>query len=174
MSKKSFPLSSDSPAKAFNANPLRTVRIWYHNSNLHPMDDIQEKGLQDVVFGAVSLQDFGQRLCCDNHNYPQNAIMVDFAVAEKAILRIIKHYGIVEFIALSDDDPIIVGQGAEDLISKKTLGYRHIHARYLRGYAERCNLANVHGYTMHEYLKTWYDERLDDISLRLQRLLYHS
>lgn len=134
------------------------------------MEDIKRKGLNDVVLDAIALQDLGAQH--QAHGITKEAFLVDLAVLEAGISRVLGKYGITKFVPLSSDDPIILQQTAEDLDSKKALCYQHLHFKYLQEYAKRCNLAEVLGYEIHDILKDWYEERLKDICNRLKKLGY--
>jgi hypothetical protein len=67
---------------------------------------------------------------------------------------------------------MVLQQPAEDLDSKKALCYQHLHSKYLQEYAKRCNLAKVLRFKIHNVLKQWYEERLEDICNRLKKLGY--
>lgn len=55
---------------AFRILIMETVRIWLRKNQFYPMNEINEKGLEDVVFEAIALEDVR----------PQGAILVDLAV----------------------------------------------------------------------------------------------
>ncbi|KAI2719949.1 hypothetical protein CBS147318_3255 [Penicillium roqueforti] len=137
------------------------------------MEDIKIKGLNDVVFGAVALQGLGaHHQAQDDHGITKELSLVDLAVLEIGISRVFGEYGNTKFVPLSSDDPIVLQQPAEDLDSKRALCYQHIHSKYLQEYAKKCNLAKVPGYEIHNILKDWYEERLEDICNRLRKLGY--
>jgi hypothetical protein len=137
------------------------------------MEDIKRKGLNDVVFDAIALQEPGaHHKTQGNHEFTKEASLVDLAVLETGISRVLGKYGITKFVPLSSDDPIILQQPAVDLDSKKALCYQHLHSKYLQEYAKRCNLAKVRGYEIHNILRDWYEERLEDICNRLRKLGY--
>ncbi|CDM27586.1 hypothetical protein CBS147339_4194 [Penicillium roqueforti] len=157
--------TKDSSLSAKNSVPIRlhTVRIWFHPNGLTLMEDIKRRGLDDVVFDAIALQELG-----DQHE----AFLVDLAVLEVGISRVLGKYGITKFVPLSGDDPIILQQPVEDLDSKKALCYQHLHSKYLQEYAKRCKLGKVLGFEIHNVLKDWYKERLEDICNRFRKLGY--
>ncbi|CAG7980666.1 unnamed protein product [Penicillium salamii] len=134
------------------------------------MEDIKRNGLNDVVFDAIAHPEFGAQH--QAHDITKEAFLVDFAVLEAGISRVWGKYGITKFVPLSSDDPIILQQPAEDLDSKKALCYQHLHSKYLQEYAKRCNCAKVLGVEIHNVLKQWYEERLEDICNRLKKLGY--
>ena len=116
-----------------------------------------------MVFNAIALQELG-----DQHK----AFLVDLTVLEVSISRVLGKYGITKFVPLSGDNPIILQQPVEDLNSKKALCYQHLHSKYLQEYAKRCKLGKVLGFEIHNVLKDWYKERLEDICNRFRKLGY--
>ncbi|KAJ6018472.1 hypothetical protein N7522_001936 [Penicillium canescens] len=161
-------------AKDSAAIRLHTVRIWFHPNGLELMEDIKRKGLKDVIFDAIALQKLeAQHQAHDGHGITKEVYLVDLAVLEAGIPRVLEKYEITNFVPLSSDDPIILQQPAEDLDSKKALCYQHLHSKYLQEYAKRINLANVLGYEIHNVLKDWYEKRLADICNRLKKLGYY-
>ncbi|KOS37572.1 hypothetical protein ACN38_g11632 [Penicillium nordicum] len=152
---------------------LHTVRIWFSPNGLQLKEDIKRKGLDDVVVDAVPLQKLGAKRQAQNgHDNTKGAFQVDLAVLEAGISRVWGKYGIMRFVPLSSDDPIVLQQPAEDFDSKKALCYQHLDSKYLQEYAKRSNLAKVLGLEMHNVLKQWYEERLEDICNRLKKLGY--
>jgi hypothetical protein len=137
------------------------------------MEDFKIKGLDDVVVDAVPLQELGaQRQAQNDQGNTKGAFQVDLAVLEAGTSRVWGKFGITKFVPLSSDDPIVLQQPAEDFDSKKALCYQHLHSKYLQEYAKRCNLAKVLGFEIHNVLKQWYEERLEDICNRLKTLGY--
>lgn len=103
----------------------------------------------------------------------EGAILADLAVLQKGMARVSGQYGTVNFIPLSEEDPLVQVQEAEDSISKKAFCYQDIHARYLGLYARRHNLTEVLGYEMHGVICAWFEERLQCISDQLKGLEYY-
>ncbi|KAJ5775548.1 uncharacterized protein N7511_000559 [Penicillium nucicola] len=166
---------SGSNVSTRDSQPIRlhTVRVWFSPNGLQPMEDIKRKGLNDVVLDAVALQELGaQYQAQDDHGITKEPFLVDLAVIEAGISRVFGKYGITKFVPLSSDDPIILQQPAVGLDSKKALCYQRLHSKYLQEYAKRCNLAKVLGYEVHNILRNWYEERLEDICYRLGKLGY--
>ncbi|CAP79200.1 Pc06g02070 [Penicillium rubens Wisconsin 54-1255] len=152
---------------------LHTVRILFSHDITQLMKDIKRNGLDDVVVDAVPLQELGaQHQAQDEHGCTKNAFLVDLAVLESGILRVRMKYGIIKFIPLSSDDPIVLQQPTTDPDLKKALCYQHLHSKYLQEYGKKRDLAEALGYEMHKYLKNWYDECLRDITRRLEQLGY--
>ncbi|CDM37276.1 unnamed protein product [Penicillium roqueforti FM164] len=108
------------------------------------MEDIKRRGLDDMVFNAIALQELG-----DQHK----AFLVDLTVLEVSISRVLGKYGITKFVPLSGDNPIILQQPVEDLNSKKALCYQHLHSKYLQEYTKRYKLGKVLGFKIHNILK---------------------
>lgn len=151
---------------------METMRIWLHNGQLHPMDDIKAKGLGDVVFEAIPLGEGYQGVPSDHSGPTKRAILVDLAVLDVGISTVLEEYGTIDFIPLSNKDPIILAQEPDDIVSKKALCCQKIYARYLREYEKRSNPTKILGYKLHEVTKTWFNERLRVISDHLQGLGY--
>lgn len=135
------------------------------------MEDIKRKGLDDVVFDAIPLQELSAQ-AQDDYGNTKDIFLVDLAVVEAGISRVWGKYGIIKFVPLSSDDPIVLQQSAKDPDLRKALCYQHIHSRYLQEYEKRQLLAAVLGYEIHQGLSDWYDDCLEDISNRLRKLGY--
>ncbi|EKV11758.1 hypothetical protein PDIG_35420 [Penicillium digitatum PHI26] len=102
------------------------------------MEDIKRKGLEDVVFDVIALQEIGgQYQACSDHGTTKESFPVDLAVLEAGITRVVGKYGILKFAPLRSDDPIILQQPAEDLESKKALCYQRLHSKYSHEYVKR-------------------------------------
>ncbi|KAJ5365187.1 hypothetical protein N7517_008073 [Penicillium concentricum] len=166
---------SDFSLSAKNSVPIRlhTVRIWFHPNGLTPMEDFKKRGLNDVVFDAIALQELGeQHQAQDDHGSTNESFLVDLAVLEAGIIRVRREYGIIKFVPLSSDDPIVLQQSVTDPNSKKSLCYQRIHSKYQQEYERRRDLAECLGYEIHRSLKDWYDDCLRDITRRLEQLGY--
>ncbi|OGE47114.1 hypothetical protein PENARI_c063G11697 [Penicillium arizonense] len=177
MSEEQPPLITTSgsgvPADDSATTRLHAVRIWFPRNRVQITKDIKQKGLEDVVLDAIDLQELGvQHQGQDDHGIPKEASLVDLAVLETGISRVLGEYGTTKFVPLSSDDPIILQQPALDLDSKKALCYQHLHFKYQQEYTKRCNLAKVLGYEVHNILRDWYEERLEDICNRFRKLGY--
>lgn len=81
------------------------MRIWYRNHWSLPLDDAHSKGLGDVAFEAACLEEDTSSFSTLNDR-PADSILVDLAVREDGILRFLREYGPVDFLPLSDADPI--------------------------------------------------------------------
>lgn len=68
------------------------------------MEDIKRKGLEDVFFDAIALQE----LSAQYQSNMNDSFLVDLAVLETGIVRVLGKYGILNFVPLSSDDPIIL------------------------------------------------------------------
>ena len=137
------------------------------------MKDIKRNGLDDVVLDAIPLQGLGaQHQAQDDHGNTKNEFQVDLAVDESGILRVLMKYGVVKFIPLSSDDPIVLQQPTTDPDLKKALCYQHLHSKYLQEYEKRRDLAAILGYEIHEGLNDWYNDSLQDIGNSLEKLGY--
>ncbi|KGO76401.1 hypothetical protein PITC_018410 [Penicillium italicum] len=137
------------------------------------MEDIKRKGLEDVVFDTISLQDIGaQHQAQDDHSITHEAFLVDLAVLKVGILRVLGKYGIIKFVPLSGDNPIILQQPAEDLDSKKALCYQRLHSKYSYEYIKRQRLTNFLGVGMNKLWTDWYDNCLRELGSHLTKLGY--
>ncbi|KAJ6112282.1 hypothetical protein N7523_002104 [Penicillium sp. IBT 18751x] len=76
------------------------------------METVVVKGLDKVVLDAVLLE-YHDPARAENVR-PGAAILADLAVLEEGITDVIREYGIVNFLPLSDADPIVFMQQAED------------------------------------------------------------
>lgn len=91
---------------------------------------------------AVPLQELAaQHQAQDDNGNTKDAFPVDLAVLEAGILRVRSKYGIIKFIPLSNDDPIVLQQLATDPNLKKALCYQRLHSKYLQEYRKRRDLA---------------------------------
>ncbi|CAG7948721.1 unnamed protein product [Penicillium salamii] len=170
----SAPSSSGVSAQGAVLQRLHTVRIWFPDNGTTIMEDVQSKGLDDVVVDAFVLQDLSARhQAQDYQGNTIDAFPADLAVRESGISRVWAKYGIPKFVPLSIDDPIVLNQPTKDLDQKQALCYQRLHSRYLHEYGRRQNLANVLGYEMPVDLEKWYQVSLQDIGSRLRRLGYY-
>ncbi|KAJ5926368.1 hypothetical protein N7516_008141 [Penicillium verrucosum] len=129
-----FSPPSNSGLSAKNSAPIRlyTVRIWFSPNGLTLMEDIKKKGLEDVVVDAIALQELDiQHQAHGDYRTTKEPFLVDLAVLETGIIRVVGKYRIMKFVPLGSDDPIISQQPAKDLDSKKALGYQHLYSKYL-------------------------------------------
>ncbi|KAJ5852774.1 uncharacterized protein N7529_012159 [Penicillium soppii] len=166
-----FPTISSPGASAKDPTPTRlhTVRILLSDSESHPMDDINKKGLGDVVLAAVPLQRIrAASQAQDDHSNTEDALQVEIAVYEAGIPRVWKIYGRVKFDPLSSDDPILLQQPANDLNLKKHLCNQYLRGEYEREYKRWDNHAKNLGLEIDSEFERWFEERLDDIGYRLQ------
>lgn len=145
------------------------MRIWFPHSDIEIMEDVENKGLDDVVLDAIVLRELGAR----HEAQDDQAYLVDLAVLEAGISRVRGNYCIPKFNPLSIKDPIILNQPPKDLESKKALCYQRLHSKYLHEYGRRQGLAEVLGYKVPMSLKTWYEDTLKDIGSRLKKLGYY-
>lgn len=115
------------------------------------MNDIREKGLEDVVLAAVPLQDY--------RTPTEGAILVDLAVLEIGIERVRQAYGSVNFVPLSNDDPIILAQQPAYEDSPKVPGYMEIYSKYLSEFSKRRRAENPWGVVT----TAWFRESLNKL-----------
>lgn len=61
-------------------------------------------------------------------------MLADLAVSTEGVSRILHAYGFIDFVPLSDDDPIIKGYGANSLELRRAYGYAYIDTfKVMRG-----------------------------------------
>ncbi|KAJ5117874.1 uncharacterized protein N7443_001780 [Penicillium atrosanguineum] len=111
------------------------------------------KGFDDVVLDAV-LHEYHDPARADNAR-PGAAILADLAVLEEGMIR---EYGIVNFLPLSDTDPIVFMQQAEGSESRKALCYHQIYVMHLQEYARRLSLAAPE-IELNTAMSAWFEER---------------
>jgi hypothetical protein len=133
------------------------------------MEDIKTKGLKDVVIDAVPLPELSAQHQAQDHG---NLMLVDLAVFKYGISRVQGTYGIIKFIPLSSDDPIVLDQSAEDPSLKKVLCYQGLYSRYWQEYDLRRNSAAVSGNKIHDSLNDWYVGCLKSLERRREELRY--
>ena len=88
---------------------------------------------------------------------------MDLTVRTEGVARVLREYGPIEFVSLSNDDPIIKSQNASSLESKGAHGYAQIHTKYLQMYSKHCHFAEVLKYEMSNYTKHWFDENMENL-----------
>ncbi|KAJ5201324.1 hypothetical protein N7449_004243 [Penicillium cf. viridicatum] len=110
-----------------------SARDLFSPKGLKPIEDIKKKGLKDV-YKAHS-----------DHRTTKKAFLVDLAVLETGILRVLGKYRILDFVPLSSDDPTISQQPAGDLDSKKALYYQRLYSKYSQEYIKRQRAYTVLG-----------------------------
>ena len=149
------------------------MRVWFSPNGFELMEDIKKKGLEDVVVDAIALQELGtQHQAHGDHGTTKEAFLVDLAVLEAGITRVVGKYGILKFVPLSSDDPIILQQPPEDLDSKKALCYQRLHSKYSHEYVKRQRLTKSLGVEMNKLWTDWYDDCLREIGNHLRKLGY--
>ncbi|KAJ5098836.1 hypothetical protein N7532_005837 [Penicillium argentinense] len=115
------------------------------------MNDIREKGLEDVVLATVPLQGY--------RTGAERAILVDLAVLETGVERVRQAYGPVNFIPLSNDDPIILAQQPAYEDSPKFPGYMEIQSKYLAEFSKMHRAGNP----CDVVTRAWFRESLDKL-----------
>ena len=115
------------------------------------MNDIREKGLEDVVLAAVTRQEH----CAQTGR----AILVELAVLEIGIERVCEAYGSVGFVPLSNDDPIILAQQPAYEDSPKFPGYMEIQGKYLTEFSKRRRAENP----CDVVTRAWFQESLNKL-----------
>ncbi|GFF59477.1 hypothetical protein IFM46972_11391 [Aspergillus udagawae] len=121
------------------------------------MAGVQSKGLHDVVIAAVPLQDPNyQRGADDKTVHPEGAILVDLAVHEEGVRRVLRQYGPTGFFPMSDDDPVILSQPSETMEDKQIAAYADLLGRYSHYLHEGCH-------RLSPIAKVWVAKRLAGI-----------
>lgn len=149
---------------------MQTIRVWHYDFEFSPMETIFKKGLDKVVLDAVLLEDHGPTSA--NKARPGAAVLADLAVLEEGITDVIREYGIVNFLPLSDEDPIVSMQQAEDSESRKALGYQQIYVRYLQEYAKRLSLATP-GTEINSAISAWFEQRLQKFGDEMPKVAHY-
>ncbi|KAJ5542268.1 hypothetical protein N7535_004689 [Penicillium sp. DV-2018c] len=115
------------------------------------MNDIREKGLKKVVLATVPLQDYRTEM--------ERSILVDLAVLEIGIERVRQAYGSVNFVPLSNDDPIILAQQPAYEDSPKFPGYMEIQSKYLAEFSKMRRAGNP----CDVVTRAWFRESLNKL-----------
>ncbi|KAF7133901.1 hypothetical protein CNMCM5793_005367 [Aspergillus hiratsukae] len=128
------------------------------------MASVQSKGLHAVVRAAVPLQDPNYRRVADDKTvHPDGAILVDLAVHDEGVRRVLRQYGPTGFVPMSDDDPVVLSQPGEKMEDKQIAAYEDMLERYSRYLREECRLLSP-------MAKVWVAERLAEIENQLSVL----
>jgi hypothetical protein len=128
------------------------------------MASVRSKGLHDVVRAAVPLQNPGyQRVAEDKTVHPDGAILVDLAVHKEGVPTTLRKYGVIDFVPMSDDDPVVLSQPGETMEDKQVAAYENMLERYSCYLREECRLLGP-------MAKVWVAERLAGIENRLSVL----
>ncbi|KAJ5203024.1 hypothetical protein N7449_005103, partial [Penicillium cf. viridicatum] len=123
---------------------LYTVRVWFSPKGFKPIKDIKKKGLEDVL-GT-------QYKAYSNYRTTKKVFLVDLAVLETGILRVLGKYRILDFVPLSSDNPTISQQPE---------------------YIKRQRACIVLGVEMSKLWTDWYDGCLREIGNYLRKLGYY-
>lgn len=128
------------------------------------MASVRSKGLHEVVRAAVPLQDPNYRRVADDKTvHPDGAILVDLAVHEEGVRRVLRQYGPIGFVPMSDDNPVVLSQPGETMEVKQIADYADILKRYSRYLHEDCVILSL-------MAKVWAAERLAGIGNQLSVL----
>ncbi|KAE8363527.1 hypothetical protein BDV27DRAFT_158694 [Aspergillus caelatus] len=95
--------------------------------------------------------------------HPDGAILVDIAVHEEGVRRVLRQYGPTGFFPMSNDDPVVLLQPAETIEGKQIAAYEDILERYCRYLREKCHLLG-------SMAEVWVAERLAGIENHLSVL----
>ncbi|EAW16824.1 uncharacterized protein NFIA_001730 [Aspergillus fischeri NRRL 181] len=136
-----------------------TIRVWCSSHQKHPMASVRSKGLHDVVRAAVPLQDPNYRRVADDKTvHPEGAILVELAVHEEGVRRVVRQYGPPGFFPMSDDDPVVLSQPGKTMEDKRIAAYADLLGRYSRYLREE---------RLGPMAKVWVAERLAGIENEL-------
>ncbi|PKX89109.1 uncharacterized protein P174DRAFT_464815 [Aspergillus novofumigatus IBT 16806] len=88
----------------------KTIYVWCHTS-------IQSNGLHNMVRAAVAK---------DKTVHPDGAILVDLAVYKEGVRTVLHKYRVIDFILMSDDDPVVLSQPSETIEDKQVAAYKNM------------------------------------------------
>ncbi|KAJ8147654.1 hypothetical protein LV156_009019 [Aspergillus fumigatus] len=138
-----------------------TIRIWCRSYQEDPMASVRSNGLHDVVRAAVPLQDPNyRRVAEDKTVHPDGAILVDLAVHKEGVRTVLRKYGVIDFVPMGDDDPVVLSQPGETMKDKQVAAYENMLKRYSRYPYEECRLLGP-------MAKVWVAEKLAGIENQL-------
>ncbi|GIJ92742.1 hypothetical protein Asppvi_002020 [Aspergillus pseudoviridinutans] len=141
-----------------------TIRIWCCSHQEDPMTSVRSKGLHDVVRAAVPLQDPHYRRVADDRTlHPDGAILVDLAVHEEDVGRVLSKYGVIDFVPMSNEDPVVLSQSSDKIEDKQIAAYEDMLERYSHYLREKCHLLSPMAIV-------WVAERLAGIENQLSVL----
>jgi hypothetical protein len=113
-----------------------------------------------VVRAAVPLQDPNyRRVAEDKTVHPDGAILVDLAVHKEGVRTVLRKYGVINFVPMSNDDPVVLSQPGETMEDKQVAAYENMLERYSCYLREECRLGPM--------AKVWVAEKLAGIENRL-------
>ena len=138
---------------------MKTLRIRYHSPEPFPMQDIINKGLDDVVHAVVVLQGPDT----PGIPLPYEPILVDFAVCPEGLERVLQAYGRIDFHPLSQDDPIVRAQNVSGSELKRFYGYEHMYRKYLQVYARLQQIADMSGCHIEKPIRNWLEGNIDKL-----------
>ncbi|KAF7164514.1 hypothetical protein CNMCM6106_001032 [Aspergillus hiratsukae] len=101
-----------------------TIRVWCRSHQEDPMASVRTKGLHDVVRAAVPLLDPDYRRVADDKTvHPDGAILVDLAVHKEGVRRVLRKYGVIDFVPMSNEDPVVLSQPGDIMEDKQIAAY---------------------------------------------------
>ncbi|RHZ60746.1 uncharacterized protein CDV56_108454 [Aspergillus thermomutatus] len=141
-----------------------TIRVWCRSHKEDPMASVRSKRLDDVVRAAVPLQnpDY-RRVAGDKTVHPHGAILVDLAVHKEGVHMVLCKYGVIDFVPMSNEDPVILSQPGDTIEDKQIAAYEDMLERYSHYLREKCRLLSP-------MAKVWVVERLAGIESQLSVL----
>ncbi|PKX88859.1 uncharacterized protein P174DRAFT_464607 [Aspergillus novofumigatus IBT 16806] len=117
------------------------IRVWCYSHQEDPMASVQSNYLHDVVRAAVPLQDPDyQRVAEDKTVYLDRAILVDLAVYKEGVRMVLHKYGVIDFVPMSNNNPVVLSQPGETMEYKQVAAYKNILERYSYYLHEECRL----------------------------------
>ncbi|KAF7158690.1 hypothetical protein CNMCM6106_005480 [Aspergillus hiratsukae] len=141
-----------------------TIRVWCRSHQEDPMASVRSKGLHDVVTAAVPLQDPDYRRVADDKTvHPDGAILVDLAVHKEGVRTVLRKYGVIDFVPMSNEDPVVLSQPGDIMEDKQIAAYEDMLERYSHYLREECRLLGP-------MAKVWVAERLAGIENQLSVL----
>ncbi|GFF50467.1 hypothetical protein IFM46972_09051 [Aspergillus udagawae] len=138
-----------------------TIRVWCRSHQEDPMASVRSNCLHDVVRAAVPLQDPDyRRVAEDKTVHPDGAILVDLAIHKEGVRTVLRKYGVIDFVPMSNDDPVVLSQPGETMEDKQVAAYKNMLERYSRYLREECR-------PFGPMAKVWVAERLAGIENQL-------
>lgn len=122
------------------------------------MTYIRSRSLVDAVWEAIPLEEM--RPAGDNRvpdGLPENSILVDLAVVEREINRVIPHFVPVT-LPLSDVSLISLVPDSQLWERQILLRHYSVHTKYMQQYIRRVDEGNLHA-----LVNQWYNDRFNDM-----------
>jgi hypothetical protein len=108
------------------------------------MASVQSKGLQDVLEQAVPLQDPNyRRVANDKTIHPDSAILVDLAIHEESVCRVLLKYGLTGFAPISHEDPGVLSQCGDKIEDRQIAANKNMFQRDSHYLHKECRLLTL-------------------------------